>query len=121
MDIRPLKPEEYEEAIKLLERRCEWGEHPPPGTLIGAFNGDGKLIGIIRAEYVAAIDALVTEDDEGEVAKMLCAWVDRHFYPQRYFFFISEKNERFCKYIERKFSNIVEGFKGTLYVRWRKS
>ena len=113
MDIRWLKPEEYENAYALIKERADWMEKPT-GMLAGQFE-NGELVGIIGVDRPLVIEPLVMRN--GHNAKALITWLDGKLDPNRYFCFI--RDERFQKHVEAEYADNVEGWEGKLFVRRR--
>lgn len=113
MEIRWLKPEEYEAAFKLVSERAGWMEKPD-SLLLGQFDGE-ELVGIIGVTRPVVIEPLVMKD--GYSAKSLILALDQRLDPSPYFCFV--KDARFQKYIDSQYEDNVEGWEGKLYVRRR--
>ena len=116
MDIRPLKPEDYGNALELLKKHAPDIEVPPTGSLFGKFEG-GKLVAIIGVQRPTVIECLVSDGDghAGDLIK----WLDGALINEREWYFFTA-NERFQRYAERHYGDCIEGFNGKLYVRRRK-
>lgn len=116
MDIRKLKPEEYQAAEKMIREELPDVMMPKMEHSFGKFR-DGELKAVIGVHRLLFMDPVVAED--GEVSQLL-TWMDGKLDPENYYFFVSEKSERFEKLIERQYGDVVEGFCGKLYRRVRK-
>jgi hypothetical protein len=116
-DIRPLKPEDYNDALALLQRRASWMSVPPMSSLIGKFR-DGQLVALIGFQRPPVVECLVSESG-GEDARDLILWLDGALsHEQKYYFFIS--NTEFQEFVEKRYNDVLESFEGKLYTRIRK-
>lgn len=113
MEIRLLKPEEYEKAHALIKERADWME-PPKSGLVGQFE-NGELVGIGGIQQVPVFEPLVMKN--GHSPERLIAWIDGKLDPLRYFWFI--RDERFQHLVDIQYADNLEGWVGKLYVRKR--
>lgn len=119
MDIRPLKPEEYQTGIDLATRLFPWGERPRPEHLIGKFDKDSTLLGVIGWNLVPVIDIIASENAL-DTRDLVIAMDQRLSQVPRYFFFIPERTQdKWVDLIKKHFGEIIEGFPGTLFTRTR--
>jgi hypothetical protein len=116
MDIRPLKLEDQDAALELLQKRAPGLSVPPMGSLFGKFER-GVLVGIVGVQRPAVVECLVT--DGGGHAGDLIKWLDGALINERQWYFFTA-NEGFQQHVERKYGDSIEGFTGKLYVRRRK-
>jgi len=119
MDIRKLKPEEYESAEKMIQDRLPNVMKPKMEQTFGKFRDGGlkAVVGVQGVQRLLFLDPAVAEN--GEISQLL-TWIDGKLDPEDYYFFISDETDRFENLIERQYGDVVEGFRGKLYRRVRK-
>lgn len=114
MDIRPLKPKDYQAAQELIRSKASWMAMPPMESLFGKFS-DGKLVGVIGIQRPVVVECLVAEN--GRDARDLTLWLDGVLTGSPYFFFIREP--AFQATVEEHYKDNIEGWEGKVYVRRR--
>lgn len=117
MNIRKLKPEEYEAGLSLIKEKAPWCEVPPPETLFGLFRGD-KLEVVAGLRQVPWLEPIAGENLQS--LKEMVIWLDGalSYLPEYICFCKSESS--MDALIKREWKECVEGFAGTLWVRRRK-
>lgn len=116
MDIRPLKPEDYEAALILIKQHTPWMTSPPPESLIGKFI-DNKLVGVIGIQRPVVVECLVVESVKDIMD--LITWVDGMLSSMKYYFFVPDINPKFQETLSKHYSENLESFPGRLYARKR--
>ena len=116
MDIRNLKPEEYEKAQEMIRERLPWAEMPPLEVLYGKL-AKGEMKGTFGLQNLFIIEPFVAEP--AHVRDMIM-WIDGALSGQKaYSFFVDDRCDKFKKLVVKHFSDVVEGFHGTLFTRDR--
>ena len=105
IQCRLIKPEELEEAKRVLKEQLPWVGEPAWGSVYVRLE-DGVLTGFVGFQTRVVVEPLYAETPKA--AHELIAWADGYLnqYPQ-YEFIVPDRNEKFQRVIENHYG--IEG------------
>jgi len=114
VDIRWLKPEEYDAGAEQLKRISPETASMEATSLVGAFE-DGKLVGVIGLHFLPMVGPLAAES--WRTAESLAVWMDSQLSKTAYGALV--RDERLAGILQKKFSGAVTPIEAKFIMRGR--